>query len=147
MRGRCEVALLPSGSERRAHAMGGFQLAVSSYSRHPREAAELVLFLTGSHVQKSRALHEGYLPTLPPLYKDEDVLNAVPEARALKSVGLESWISRPSTVAGNEYAQVSRIYYDGVHQVLSHERPISEALRSMELQIVAADPRFHLRRK
>jgi trehalose/maltose transport system substrate-binding protein len=147
MRGRCEVALLPSGSERRAHAMGGFQLAVSSYSRHPREAAELVLFLTGSHVQKSRALHEGYLPTLPPLYKDEDVLKAVPEARTLKSVGLESWISRPSTVAGNEYAQVSRIYYDGVHQVLSHERPISEALRSMELQIVAADPRFHLRRK
>ena len=147
MRGRCGVALLPSGSGRRALAMGGFQLAVSSYSRHPREAAELVLYLTGSHVQKSRAVIEGYLPTLPPLYDDPEVLKAVPEAKALRSVGLDSWVSRPSTVTGIAYADVSRIYYEGVHAVLSRERPVSEALASMELQMVGASPRFHLPRK
>ena len=36
------VALMPAGPAGRAHTIGGFQLAVSRYSSHPREAAELV---------------------------------------------------------------------------------------------------------
>ena len=146
MRGRCGVTLMPAGPHGRAQTMGGFHLAVSAYSSHAREAAQLVLHLTGHAVQKSRAVQEGYLPTLPQLYDDNEVLNAVPEARALRSVGLDSWVARPSTVAGKHYAGVSRIYYEGVHAVLGGERP-EEVLASMERRLLALAPEFHLRQR
>ena len=137
MRGRCEVGILPRGSRRRAQTMGGFHLAVSAYSQHASEAMQLVRYLTGDYVQKERAVQEGYLPTLPNLYNDAAVLKAVPEALELRSVGLDSWISRPSTVAGNQYAAVSAIYYRGVHAILSHHQQAPDALGLMEKQILA----------
>lgn len=144
LRGKFAVAPLPCGLPgRRAQTMGGFQLAVSAYSMHPREATQLVLYLTGSHVQKCRAVREGYLPTLPRLYDDPAVLKAVPEAKALKNLGLESWVSRPSTVAGAHYADVSRVYYEGVHAVLTGKRPARAVLESMEKRLVGLSPAFH----
>jgi trehalose/maltose transport system substrate-binding protein len=147
MSGRFDVTLLPSGSHRRAQTMGGFELAVSRYSKQPREAAELVLYLTGSSVQRCRAVKEGYLPTLPRLYEDPEVLKAVPEAKALKSVGLASWVARPSAIAGNRYAGVSRIYYEGVHAILNHQQPPEDVLKSIERQLLALEPGWHLPRQ
>ena len=37
-------------------------------------------YLTSSKIEKSRAVQEGYLPTLTQLYSDAEVLKAVPEA-------------------------------------------------------------------
>ena len=39
-----DVTLLPSGGSRNADTLGGWQLAVSKYSKHPAEAAALVKF-------------------------------------------------------------------------------------------------------
>lgn len=147
VRGRAEVTLLPSGSHGRAQTMGGFQLAVSAHSIYPREASQLVLYLTGSHVQRCRAIQEGYLPTVPRLYADPELLKAVPEAGVLRSVTLEDWVSRPSTISGNRYADVSRIYYEGVHAILSHQRPAEDVLNVIEKQLLALAPDFHLPRK
>lgn len=144
MRGRFDVTLLPCGLRGRAQTMGGFELAVSGYSKHPREAAHLVLYLTGNSVQKCRAVQEGYLPTLPRLYEDSEVLKAVPEAKALKTVGLASWVARPSAIAGNHYADVSRIYYEGVHAILNHQLPPEDVLKSIETQLLALAPGLHL---
>jgi len=57
------IALLPAGPSGRAQSVGGFHLAVSRYSAHPRQAAELVLFLTGMEIQARRALRRGFIPT------------------------------------------------------------------------------------
>ena len=62
IRGRFDVTLLPAGLHGRAQAMGGFHLAVSRNSAHPREAAKLVLYLSGSQVQLRRGVGAGYLP-------------------------------------------------------------------------------------
>jgi trehalose/maltose transport system substrate-binding protein len=145
VRGRCAVTLLPSGPHGRAQSMGGFHLTVSAYSAHPREAAQLVLYLSGSHVQKCRAVQEGYLPTVAQLYDDAEVLKAVPEATALRNSGLQSWVSRPSTVAGGQYANASRIYYEGVHAILSRERQPKDVLPSIEKDLLALASNFHLR--
>jgi trehalose/maltose transport system substrate-binding protein len=138
LRGRFQMTVLPAGPQGRAQTMGGFQLAVSAYSKHLREAAHLVVYLSGRHVQKCRALREGYLPTLPPLYADPELLQAVPAARVLKGVGPAGWAARPSTTAGSHYAEVSRIYYQGVHAILSGQSRIEDALRSIEEQLHAA---------
>src|SRR5262249_45563143 len=72
--GRFQTALLPAGPKGHARTMGGFHLAVSRYSAQPRDAAQLVLYLTGDSVQLRRAISQGYLPTIPRLYDNPDLL-------------------------------------------------------------------------
>jgi len=134
VRGRFEVTLLPAGPHGRAQTMGGFELAVSRYSAHPREAAELVVYLTGSKAQKARAIQEGYLPTIPRLYADREVLAAVPEVKVVRESSRDSWVSRPS-IAAEMYSTVSRDYYTAVHRVLSRQCGPEKALNDLEKEL------------
>jgi trehalose/maltose transport system substrate-binding protein len=136
IKGRFDVTLLPAGPHGRAQTTGGFELAVSRYSAHQREAAELVVYLTGSKVQKSRAIREGYLPTIPRLYRDPEILDAVPEASVVERAGRKSWISRPSSIAGQKYSDVSKSYYLAVHRILSHQCLPREGLADLEKELV-----------
>lgn len=136
IKGRFDVTLLPAGPHGRAQTTGGFELAVSRYSAHQREAAEFVVYLTGSKVQKSRAIQEGYLPTIPRLYGDPEILNAVPEAKVVERAGRKSWISRPSLIAGQKYSDVSKSYYRAVHRILSRQSLPQEGLADLERELV-----------
>jgi trehalose/maltose transport system substrate-binding protein len=133
---RFGIALLPGGPHSRARAMGGFHLAVSRYSAHPREAVRLVLHLTGSQIQLRRALEGGYLPTIPRLYQDRRLLAALPHAAALENAGADTWVARPSTIAGSNYQEVSKAYYQAVHSVLRRRAPAEDALSELEAQLV-----------
>ena len=136
LRDKVRVALLPSGPRGRAQVMGGFQLAVSRYSAHPREAARLIEFLTGSEVQMRRALTRGYLPTIPRLYDQPELSKALPQIAELRHAGLQSWVARPSTVTGAKYARVSKAYYQTVHDVLSRKVEAKEGVARLEQQLV-----------
>jgi trehalose/maltose transport system substrate-binding protein len=130
------AALLPAGPHGRAQTMGGFHLAVSRYSPFPREAAQLVMYLTGGTVQLRRALAHGALPTLPRLYRDPALLASLPYAAKLREAGDEEWVARPSTIAGSNYAEVSRAYFEAVHQILSRETTAAAALPVLEKRLV-----------
>ena len=134
--GRYSLAPLPSGPQRCAQAMGGFQLAVSRYSRHPREAARLVLYLTGRQVQLRRALSGGYLPTIPDLYRSPELQGAIPFLETLQNAGVSRWVARPSTVAGSKYREVSLAYAAAVHSVLSDKVDANSALATLEKHLV-----------
>ncbi|HXB71209.1 MAG TPA: ABC transporter substrate-binding protein [Candidatus Acidoferrales bacterium] len=136
IRGRFNVTLLPAGPHGRAQAMGGFHLAVSRHSAQPRESAQLVQYLTGSEVQLRRAVSAGYLPTIPRLYRNLDLLKVLPIAAALQSAGEHAWVARPSTVAGSRYGAVSKAYYQAVHDVLSRRTDPAEALSQLEKTLV-----------
>jgi trehalose/maltose transport system substrate-binding protein len=125
------VAPLPSGPGGRANTLGGFHLAVSRYSAHPQQAAELVLYLTGTEVEKRRALARGYIPTYPQLYTLPNLVHALPQSRVLQSIDASSWVVRPSTVTADKYADVSKAYYQSVHQILTHEIPADVALTTL----------------
>jgi trehalose/maltose transport system substrate-binding protein len=96
-----------------------------------------VEYLTSNKVQKSRVVQEGYLPTLSQLYSDTDVLEAVPEAKVLRSVRRESWVARPSSIAGAKYSTVSRDYYETVHRILTGQESPEKALDELEKTLVA----------
>jgi trehalose/maltose transport system substrate-binding protein len=138
IRGRFDATLLPAGPHGRAQAMGGFQLAVSRGSAHLRESAQLVLYLTGAQVQLRRAIRAGYLPTIPQLYENPELRLALPIVADLRNAGEESWVVRPSTVAGNKYAAVSKAYYQAVHDILSMRTGPSEGLAGLEKTLVQA---------
>jgi trehalose/maltose transport system substrate-binding protein len=135
VRGRFNVTLLPAGPHGRAQTMGGFQLAVSRYSSHPREAAELVLYLTGGKVQKSRAVQEGYLPTISRLFLDPEVVEAVPEIKIVSKAERETWVARPSSVAAGKYSVVSKDYYETVHRILTRQCRPEKGLEDLEKEL------------
>jgi trehalose/maltose transport system substrate-binding protein len=129
--GRAGITHLPAGPEGRFQTVGGFSLGVSKYSRHPREAASLVLYLTSAEVQKRRALRRGYLPTRTDLRNDPELLQALPQLRVLRNAAPESWVIRPSTVTGEKYADVSKAYYETVHGVLAGRVEAGPALAAL----------------
>ena len=115
--------------------MGGFQLAASRYSKHHREAAELVFYLTGKEVQLRRALSSGYLPTIPALYQNPELVRVLPFVEELRK-GASAWIARPSTISKNKYRDVSKAYYTTVHNVLAGKSDADSALAALEKRII-----------
>jgi trehalose/maltose transport system substrate-binding protein len=136
VRGRFDVTLLPAGPHGRAQAMGGFQLAASRYTAHPREAAKLVRYLTSAEVQLRRAISAGYLPTIPRLYENSELRQALPAAAVLRNAGEDAWVVRPSTVTGSKYKAVSESYYQAVHRILSLGTSPADELRELEKTLV-----------
>ncbi len=127
------VSPLPKGGDdgRHAAALGGWQLSVSKYSKNPEAAADLVAYLTSAEEQKRRAIEGAYNPTIPALYKDEEVLTAVPFFGDLYDVFINA-VPRPSTVTGNKYNQVSKEFWDAVHVVLSGKASADKSLAELE---------------
>jgi trehalose/maltose transport system substrate-binding protein len=114
------VMALPKGSAdgRSAAALGGWQLAVSKYSKNQKAAADLVMYLASPEVQKDRALKGSYNPTIASLYKDPEILKASPFMGELLST-FTAAVGRPSTVTGAKYNQVSNQLWNAVHDVLA----------------------------
>src|SRR5690606_23765474 len=87
--GKVGMMPLPKGTgagARTASTLGGWSLAVSKYSRFPKEAIALASFLTGAEQQKMRAIKGSFNPTRPALYEDPEVLKANPHLKELKAV-------------------------------------------------------------
>ena len=97
IKGLFDVSPLPAGaSGSGAATLGGWQLAVSKYSAHPEEAANLALFMASYDEQKVRAIEGSLNPTIKSLYEDADVLAATPFFGSLYDVFISA-VARPST--------------------------------------------------
>ena len=134
VKGKVGIALLPRGTgdgARHAAALGGQQLAVSKYSAHPQEAADLVRYLTSAAEQKRRAIKGSFNPTRKSLYSDQELLQALPFLANFEAV-LENAVARPSTVTGSRYNQVSSEYVRAVHNTLTGKGTAPENLAALE---------------
>ncbi|MEA3413348.1 MAG: ABC transporter substrate-binding protein [Pseudomonadota bacterium] len=133
VRGQVAVAPLPAGGKdgERATTLGGWQLAVSRYSRHPELAADLVRYLTSAAEQRRRAIVAAYIPTRPVLLEDPDVLRENPFFRFVAET-LPDAIARPSSVTGSAYNRVSNRTWNAVHGVLAGRTNATAALAKLE---------------
>jgi trehalose/maltose transport system substrate-binding protein len=130
------VAALPAGGPdgKKTGTLGGWQLAVSAYSRHPDIATDLVRYLTSREEQKRRAIEGSYNPTVESLYKDPEVLAAVPFFGSLYEVFVNA-VARPSRVTGAKYNQVSSEFHNAVHQVLSKQAQAPDTLAALDKKL------------
>jgi len=129
------VALLPTGeSELNAATQGGWQLGVSKYAENPDAAAAVALYFTSATVQKYRAV-ESYLPTIESLYADEEILAVQPHYADLYPI-LQNTVTRPSTVSGESYNEVSVAFFTAVHSVLTGESDAATALELLEIELM-----------
>jgi len=130
-----DVSPLPEGdSGHSAATLGGWQLAVSKYSEHPEEAAKLAMYMGSESEQKVRAIEGSFNPTIKSLYEDEDVLEAAPFFGSLFDVFTQA-VARPSTATAPNYAETSRIFFNGVHDVLTGQKDALTAFEEMELDM------------
>jgi trehalose/maltose transport system substrate-binding protein len=117
-----------------ASTLGGWGLAVSRYSAHPKLAAELVSYLTSAQQQKHRALIGAYNPVIESLYQDPELLAAMPYYSQLHSI-LNDGVMRPASITAERYPRVSNAFFDRVHGVLAGELPVDQALAELESEL------------
>jgi trehalose/maltose transport system substrate-binding protein len=133
IKGKIGVAPLPKGGAagKNAATLGGWQLAVSKYSKNPEIAADLVMFMTSKEVQKERAIKGSYNPTISALYQDKEVLAANPFFGSLYNV-FTSAVPRPATATGLKYPEVSAAFWNATHDVLSGKASAEDSLKRLE---------------
>ena len=137
IKGKFDVAPLPAGDgadARSAATLGGWNYAVSKYSKAPDEAIKLALYLSSSEVQKQRAINQSNLPTIEALYDDADVLKASPFMSAWKAI-FQNAVPRPSAPTKASYNEVSSKFWSAVHNTLSGDGTAAENLELLEADL------------
>ncbi|EJJ26739.1 ABC transporter substrate-binding protein [Rhizobium sp. CF142] len=136
VKGKFDVTTLPVAAEgdKPSSTLGGWNLAVSKYSKNPDVAIELVKFLTSKESQKQRAIELSNLPTLSALYDDKDIAAAQPFMPNWKPI-FENAVPRPSAVAKVKYNEVSAKFWTAVHNTLSGSGTAEENLELLEADL------------
>lgn len=118
--------------------LGGWSLVLSAGSQHPRQAVELMKFMTEDGNQKDLFLDGGLLATRSAIYTDPGVLDQRQDAAELKSA-VEHARSRPVTP---HYAAVSAALRETISTLVVHEEDdpvvIGQALAALEARLVEA---------
>jgi trehalose/maltose transport system substrate-binding protein len=135
IKGTFDVTLVPKGDGEgatNADTLGGWQMMVSKFSKSPDAATEFAKYLTSLEVQKSYAIEQSRLPTIPDLYDDPAVLAVNPFFGSLKDVFLGGAVARPSTVTSDLYNEVSTDYFTAINQILVGNVETEAAIADLE---------------
>ncbi len=136
VKGLFDVTTLPVGAEgdTSAATLGGWNVAVSKYSKHQDVAISLALYLAGPEAQKARAISESALPTIVALYDDADIAAAQPIIPQWKSVFMNA-VPRPSAPTLGKYNEVSSKFWSAVHETLSGNGSAADNLAGLEADL------------
>jgi trehalose/maltose transport system substrate-binding protein len=133
VKGKVGVTALPKGGADGKHtgALGGWQWAVSQYSKSQQAAIDLAMYLASPEEQKRAALEISLNPTIPALYEDKEILAKNPFLGELLPT-FQAAVARPSRQTGNHYNQVSSSFWNAVHESLSGRAEPKESLAQVE---------------
>ncbi|WP_432067898.1 ABC transporter substrate-binding protein [Streptomyces sp. C10-9-1] len=131
--GRFGAVPLPGPGGPGTSVLGGSNLAVSSHSRYPASAADLITHLTGEEVQR-RVLTEGGLPPVrAALYRDPALVRDHPYLPTLRQSVLSA-VPRPKSP---RYDQVSLAVQAVVQDVLALRQTSGEAVPRLVRELAA----------
>lgn len=135
VKGKFEVTTLPTaGDGKPAATLGGWNLAVSKYSKNQDAAIKFVRFLSSPEEQKDRAIKQSHLPTLVASYDDKDIAAAQPFIPNWKNVFLNA-VPRPSAPTKVKYNEVSSLFWNAVHDTLSGNGTAAANLETLEAKL------------
>jgi trehalose/maltose transport system substrate-binding protein len=137
IKGKFDVAPLPAGTGEGARpvaTLGGWNLAVSKYSKHPDAAIELVKFIASPAMQKYRTLKTSNLPTIQALYDDADIAREQPIVPRWKQIFLNA-VPRPSAATRIKYNEASSQFWNAVHNTLSGDGTAADNLADLEAML------------
>jgi trehalose/maltose transport system substrate-binding protein len=136
VKGQFDVVPLPSGGEGTTSAatLGGWNLAVSKYSKNQEAAIKAVMYLASAKIQKANALEQTHLPTIVSVYDDADVKAKQPVLVKWKDVFLAA-VPRPSAPTKIKYNEVSNKFWSAVHDTLEGKGSAADNLKKLEAQL------------
>ncbi len=131
--GQFDWVPLPTGGERSAACLGGWQLAVSQYSDNVEAAVAVAEYLASPEQQLIRAVEQGQLPSMPAVYEEE----AAQGDELLQAAGpiLETAYARPSVATGASYNEASAIFSGAIHDVLTGQSDADDALANLQFEL------------
>lgn len=134
--GNVGITILPKGGKNghSSSVLGGWNLAVSKYSKRKKDAIDLVLFLTSKNEQRRRALEHGYYPTTHSLYKEEKIKAISPVTSLMLDV-LKNAVPRPAGQTGAKYSQVSAMFWNMVYRTLSGRGTAEKNFKQLEKKL------------
>jgi multiple sugar transport system substrate-binding protein len=129
VKGKVGVMPLPAvAGGKSATCVGGWQWAVSAFSKSKAEAAKLVRYMSTPEASKFLASEGSLLPTYASVYTDADVLKVVPWFSSAANVVIAGR-SRPVSA---DYGQVSDIVRTTTSAVLARTKTPDEGVADME---------------
>jgi multiple sugar transport system substrate-binding protein len=134
VKGKTAVVPMPGfAAGKNATCIGGWQLAVTAFSKNKAEAVKLVRFLSSPEISKMQAILASHLPVFAEVYTDADVVKANPWFRDALPV-VQSARSRPVTPRYNE---VSEIIRTNMNAYLAGTKTADAALADMQSRLAA----------
>lgn len=132
VKGNIGVTTLPSSKTgKSATCIGGWQLAVSAFSKNKTEAVKFVRYLSSPEVSKMQAIAASHLPVFPSVYKDKEVLAANPWFEFAGPI-VETAKSRP---VSPRYQEVSDAIRSNMNAYLSGTKTTDVALGDMKKRL------------
>jgi trehalose/maltose transport system substrate-binding protein len=133
VKGKFSVTVLPHGaSGKPVGTVGGWQLAVSKYSKHKDATIEFVRYMTSPAVEKFDAITNSNVPTITSVAKDPAVVKTNPYLKpAIASVAR---VTRPAKYFKTHYNEASKIIYQGINQILNGT-PAKSVLPTMQSRL------------
>jgi trehalose/maltose transport system substrate-binding protein len=114
--GKFAVTVLPNENGAvSVGTVGGWQVAVSKYSKHQQASIEWVRYLTSPAVERYDAIFNTNVPTIPSVAKDPAVVKANPYL--LPAIATVARATRPASFLKTHYAQGSQIIYQGINRI------------------------------
>jgi len=130
--GVVKLPAMPGGKP--VSCMGGWNWAVSAYSKHKAESVALIRWMSSPEVSKQLALKGSFHPVFPSVYRDPEVLAAVPWfADALPVV--ETARPRPVTPVYRAISDALRI---NTNTVMAGIKSPQQALDEIEQRVARA---------
>ena len=117
-----------------AGVLGGYDLAISAYSKNPEGSLAFIEFATGEDQQKLMATEASLPPTLSAVYDDPAVKKAMPFAAELRTA-IEQAQPRPVSPV---YPQISEAIYNNAFAALQGDMSPDEAATKMNEEIQKA---------
>jgi trehalose/maltose transport system substrate-binding protein len=133
VKGKVGVMPIPKGGEDGIHAatLGGWQWAVSTYSKNPDAAVQLVRILADEKTQKTKFLVTGEAPARVSAYADPEVQAKAPHLAQFKDVFANA-VPRPSTPTRSQFPKVSKVMFNAGYDVLSGRATGEQAVAEVE---------------
>jgi multiple sugar transport system substrate-binding protein len=132
VKGKVGVMPLPAmAGGKSATCVGGWQWAVSAFSKNKPAAASLVKFMSSPEASKFLAVEGSLLPVFASVYTDPDVVKAVPWFKDAAPV-VTAGRSRPLS---KDYGQVSDVIRTTTSAVLARTKKPEEGVAEIESRL------------
>ncbi len=134
VKGKVGIAPLPHGPGGHSVAtVGGWQLAVSKYSKHKGASIEFVRYATSKPVERFDTITNSNVPTIPSLAKNKAFVKKYAPYLSPATANVPR-AARPSSILGTKYNQGSTYIYQAINRILNGT-PAQNVLPGLKSQL------------